>query len=88
MAARELAVQPHAGTMPLQELRARLHLAPRTLRNHFHETVGESPADFLKAVRLNACRRALRSALAGATGGEKAPRARARPRRDRTLGRR
>lgn len=60
MAARELVSRPLNHTMTVDELCAELHVTRRTLQNHFHSVVGESPADFLKAVRLNACRRRLR----------------------------
>lgn len=59
MAARSLAVQPLNHAMTLDELCLHLHVTPRTLRNHFRSVVGESPVEFLRAVRLNACRRKL-----------------------------
>ena len=59
MAARSLAVQPLNHAMTVDDLCLRLHLTPRTLRNHFRSVVGESPVEFLRAVRLNACRRKL-----------------------------
>ncbi|XAH26203.1 helix-turn-helix domain-containing protein [Xylophilus sp. GW821-FHT01B05] len=62
MAARELASRPNHEALSVDDLCARLHLTRRTLQNHFQSVVGESPADFLKAVRLNACRRHLREA--------------------------
>lgn len=61
MAARELVSRPMNHTMTVDGLCSELHVTRRTLQNHFHSVVGESPADFLKAVRLNACRRRLRS---------------------------
>lgn len=61
MAARELARQPSHEALGVDELCQRLHLTRRTLQNHFQAVLGESPAEFLKAVRLNACRRALRA---------------------------
>lgn len=60
MAARDMAADPFNHTMSVDDLCRRLHLTPRTLHNHFLGTVGTSPADFLRAVRLNACRRKLR----------------------------
>ena len=66
MAARELARQPNHEALGVDELCQRLHLTRRTLQNHFQAVLGESPAEFLKAVRLNACRRALRAGPADA----------------------
>lgn len=60
MKARELVSRPLNHAMTVDDLCAQLHVTPRTLQNHFQRVVGESPADFLKAVRLNACRRRLR----------------------------
>lgn len=60
MAASELVSRPLNHTMTVDELCGELHLTRRTLQNHFQGVVGESPADFLKAVRLDACRRRLR----------------------------
>lgn len=65
MAARELARQPSHQALGVDELCQRLHLTRRTLQNHFQSVLGESPAEFLKAVRLNACRRALRACEPG-----------------------
>lgn len=61
MKARALAAHPLNHTLSVDELCTHLHLTPRTLQNHFHSVVGESPAEFLRAVRLNACRRMLRA---------------------------
>ena len=66
MAARELVSRPMNHAMTVDDLCVHLHVTRRTLQNHFQRVVGESPADFLKAVRLNACRRRLREARAGA----------------------
>ncbi|MCR5866223.1 MAG: helix-turn-helix domain-containing protein [Aquincola tertiaricarbonis] len=60
MLARELVSRPMNHTTTVDELCAELHLTRRTLQNHFRSVVGDSPADFLKAVRMNACRRKLR----------------------------
>lgn len=65
MAARNLAADPFNSGLSVEDLCQRLHLTPRTLHNHFQRTVGESPAEFLRAVRLNACRRRLRSSERG-----------------------
>jgi AraC family ethanolamine operon transcriptional activator len=62
LAARALVSQPMHQALTVDEVCARLHLTRRTLQNHFHSVVGLSPADFLKAVRLNACRHQLRAA--------------------------
>lgn len=67
MAARDIVVQPHNCRMTVDELCEQLHVTRRTLQNHFQCAVGESPADFLRAVRLNACRRSLRSASSRTT---------------------
>lgn len=69
MAARAWASQPCRGdeARDVPALCQQLHVTRRTLQNHFHAVLGQSPADFLKAVRLNACRRALRSATPGDT---------------------
>jgi AraC family ethanolamine operon transcriptional activator len=64
MAARDMAADPFNDMMSVDALCARLHLTPRTLHNHFLGTVGISPADFLRSVRLNACRRRLRGTFA------------------------
>ncbi|KQP37056.1 helix-turn-helix domain-containing protein [Pseudorhodoferax sp. Leaf274] len=66
MAARDMAADPFNHTMSVDALCQRLHLTPRTLHNHFLGTVGTAPAEFLRSVRLNACRRKLR-------GGAQAP---------------
>jgi len=64
MTARELVSHPMNHAMTVDDLCAQLHVTRRTLQNHFQRVVGESPADFLKAVRLNACRRRLRESEA------------------------
>lgn len=60
LSARALVSRPLNHTMSVDDLCAELHVTRRTLQNHFHSVVGDSPADFLKAVRMNACRRKLR----------------------------
>jgi AraC family ethanolamine operon transcriptional activator len=62
LAARALVSQPLHQAITVDDVCTRLHLTRRTLQNHFLSVVGLSPADFLKAVRLNACRRQLRAA--------------------------
>lgn len=64
MAARDMAAEPFNHLLSVEDLCARLHLTPRTLHNHFLGTVGVSPAEFLRSVRLNACRRRLRGTCA------------------------
>lgn len=64
LAARALVSQPLHQALTVDQVCAQLHLTRRTLHNHFHSVLGLSPADFLKAVRLNACRRQLRDAQA------------------------
>lgn len=44
------------------ELCGSLGVSRRTLHNSFHDALGESPASFLRAVRINGVRRALRTA--------------------------
>lgn len=66
MAARGLVADPCNHLLSVDDLCQRLHLTPRTLHNHFQSTVGESPSEFLRAVRLNACRRRLRGMSGGA----------------------
>jgi AraC family ethanolamine operon transcriptional activator len=67
MAARTLVAHPMNHALSVDDLCAQLHLTPRTLQNHFHGVVGESPVVFLRAVRLNACRRKLRASTCEAT---------------------
>ena len=67
MAARALVTHPLNHAMTVDDLCLQLHLTPRTLRNHFRSVMGESPVEFLRAVRLNACRRRLRRQQAGCT---------------------
>ncbi len=65
MAACDMAADPFNQALSVDDLCQRLHLTPRTLHNHFLGTVGTAPADFLRTVRLNACRRKLRQSAAG-----------------------
>ena len=67
MAARRLVAHPLNHALSVDDVCARLHLTPRTLQNHFQSVVGESPGVFLRAVRLNACRRRLRTPACDAT---------------------
>lgn len=63
MTARALVAHPLNYALSVDDLCEQLHLTPRTLQNHFRSAVGESPAEFLRAVRLNACRRELRACV-------------------------
>ena len=67
LAARALVAHPLSHALSVDDLCRQLHLTPRTLQNHFLSVVGESPAVFLRAVRLNACRRKLRTSPPQAT---------------------
>ena len=67
LTARSLVAHPLNHTLSVEDLCMQLHLTPRTLQNHFRSVVGESPAEFLRAVRLNACRRRLRASARGTT---------------------
>lgn len=58
--------QPEA-PLTVADLCARLHMTRRTLQNCFHEVLGLSPATYLRTLRLNAVRRALREGPAAAT---------------------
>ncbi|WP_370679748.1 helix-turn-helix domain-containing protein [Comamonas sp. GB3 AK4-5] len=62
MAARDMVSRPLYQALGVDALCQQLHVTRRTLQNHFQSVLGQSPSDFLKAVRLNACRRALRDA--------------------------
>ena len=53
--------------LTVADLCARLHMTRRTLQNCFHEVLGLSPATYLRTLRLNAVRRALREGPASAT---------------------
>lgn len=67
MTARSLVANPLNHLMSVEDLCVQLHLTPRTLQNHFQSVVGESPVEFLRAVRLNACRRKLRASAFDST---------------------
>jgi AraC family ethanolamine operon transcriptional activator len=53
--------------LTVAELCTRLHMTRRTLQNCFHDTLGQSPASYLRSLRLNAVRRALRESPPSAT---------------------
>ncbi|WP_300652866.1 helix-turn-helix domain-containing protein [Hydrogenophaga sp.] len=57
---RELVFEHPEQPLSVSELCTRLHVTRRTLQNGFQETLGTSPATYLRTVRLNAVRRALR----------------------------
>jgi AraC family ethanolamine operon transcriptional activator len=56
---RELAFAHPEQPLSVKESRARMHMTRRTLQNSFQESLGISPATYLRTVRLNAVRRAL-----------------------------
>lgn len=58
--------QPHQPPR-VEDLCLQLHVTRRTLQNCFHEVLGMSPATYLRTVRLNAVRRALREQPRGDT---------------------
>lgn len=57
---RELVFEQPDEPLSVAELCTRLHVTRRTLQNCFQEALGMSPASYLRTVRLNAVRRALR----------------------------
>ena len=57
---RELVFEHPEQPLSVAELCTRLYVTRRTLQNGFQETLGTSPANYLRTVRLNAVRRALR----------------------------
>ncbi len=65
--------QPHA-YQGVERLCAELHITRRTLQNCFQDSLGISPASYLRMVRLNAVRRELRDADASQTIGDVAAR--------------
>lgn len=67
MTARSLVAHPLNHLLSVEDLCLQLNLTPRTLHNHFQSVVGESPVEFLRAVRLNACRRKLRASAVEST---------------------
>lgn len=65
--------QPHE-YQGVERLCAALHVTRRTLQNCFQDSLGISPASYLRLVRLNAVRRDLRDANAQQTIGDVAAR--------------
>lgn len=66
---RELAFEHSEQPLSVAELCICMHVTRRTLQNGFQEALGTSPATYLRTVRLNAVRRALREGDALATIG-------------------
>lgn len=64
---------PHE-PLSVATLCVQLHVTRRTLQNSFQEALGMSPAIYLRTVRLNAVRRALREGPASATIADTAAR--------------
>ena len=58
--ARALALAPDNPAVSVEALCERLHLTRRTLQNCFQDVLGMSPLHFVRSVRLNAVRQALR----------------------------
>ncbi len=72
--ARELVTERPQEFLGVESLCAQLHVTRRTLQNCFQESLGISPASYLRLVRLNAVRRELRQAAADQTIGDVAAR--------------
>jgi len=71
---RELVTEQPQACLGVEQLCAQLHITRRTLQNCFQDSLGISPASYLRLVRLNAVRRDLRTAEAGQTIGDVAAR--------------
>ena len=71
---RELVTEQPQTCLGVEQLCAQLHITRRTLQNCFQDSLGISPASYLRLVRLNAVRRDLRTAEAGQTIGDVAAR--------------
>jgi AraC family ethanolamine operon transcriptional activator len=71
---RELVFEHPEQPLSVAELCTRLHVTRRTLQNGFQEALGTSPATYLRTVRLNAVRRALREHTTAATIADTAAR--------------
>ena len=71
---RELVFEHPEQPLSVAELCTRLHVTRRTLQNGFQEALGTSPATYLRTVRLNAVRRALRTQGTKATIADTAAR--------------
>ena len=71
---RELVFEHPEQPLSVADLCTRLHVTRRTLQNGFQETLGTSPATYLRTVRLNAVRRALREQSSTSTIADTAAR--------------
>ena len=71
---RELVFEHPEQPLSVAELCARLHVTRRTLQNGFQEALGTSPATYLRTMRLNAVRRALREQAPATTIADTAAR--------------
>lgn len=71
---RELVFEHPEQPPSVAELCTRMHVTRRTLQNGFQEVLGTSPANYLRTVRLNAVRRALREGSALTTIADTAAR--------------
>jgi AraC family ethanolamine operon transcriptional activator len=71
---RELVMSQAHEAPTVDQLCSRLHVTRRTLQNSFQEALGMSPGVYLRTIRLNAVRRALREEGAGHTIADTAAR--------------
>lgn len=71
---RELVTEEPQACLGVEQVCAQLHVTRRTLQNCFQDSLGISPASYLRLVRLNAVRRELRTADACQTIGDVAAR--------------
>ncbi len=71
---RDMVTEQPQEYLGVERLCEQLHITRRTLQNCFHDSMGISPASYLRLVRLNAVRRELREAAADQTIGDVAAR--------------
>jgi AraC family ethanolamine operon transcriptional activator len=71
---RELVTEQPQDYLGVERLCSELHITRRTLQNCFQDSLGISPANYLRLVRLNAVRRELRNGTADQTIGDVAAR--------------
>ncbi|MDO9252163.1 MAG: helix-turn-helix domain-containing protein [Hydrogenophaga sp.] len=71
---RELVTEQPQDYLGVERLCSELHITRRTLQNCFQDSLGISPASYLRLVRLNAVRRELRNGTADQTIGDVAAR--------------
>lgn len=71
---RELVTEQPQTYQGVESLCGALHITRRTLQNCFQDSLGISPASYLRLVRLNAVRRELRDGTTGQTIGDVAAR--------------